>query len=254
VDATAVLTEVLDRGATFRSHELRDRLPEPVKADLAKRIVRAEGSFTRFHLQDAIWVASVDVDVIETLFGSATSREPRNDQQLGFVAYMADREDARNVIGALEPRDDGSNYRTLVEARAWLAEEESVHTRRIQKMTSRFRFPGVMMLVRRAEQGDVAAFRSLLDMEYLGAFPGSEDNVATARYADQRWRGSEFQANANGIAAISVPRRQIGGSAEVWQRWFRDSLQSTGGAWWASNRGLLDYDADSGKYIIRSLP
>jgi len=202
----------------------------------------------------ALLLAESGIDVLQLLYGDDAAAKPLDVQRTLVTALIGEPERARKVIGNAEDAQDGSNFYALQLARAWLGMLAPEESHRILRHAADNLPIRVLLLHKSARLGDAHSLRGLLDRVSSQAGRFTQGATAGVEISTDRWRGTEVELDGVAGAALGLNNGTRGVTAWRLQRFFGEKLPAEWDAWWSCRRGLLEFDATSGKYRILELP
>lgn len=204
----------------------------------------------------ALLLRDAGVDLLAAMYGDAEKPTPRDATQIYTTAVLGDVKRAKEIIARTEFKEDGSNFSSLMIARAWLGLLEGGENRRLKLgvSTDPTNIFGAMRHREQAANGNADALYKLLDTYGPEAIRFKKGQTAEARLVDQRW-GSPYM-DVQGVAEAAYhpggTPPKLGGSQLAML--FDQAPPEEWRDWWAARRGLITWNAEFSKFTITELP
>ncbi|MHC4839656.1 MAG: hypothetical protein ACYTDT_01690 [Planctomycetota bacterium] len=197
-------------------------------------------------------------DALKAMFGTSGNPVPRDNDQIIATAMLGEKERARKIISSIKTDNAGSNFQTLMIARAWLdlfeSPKDAQRIRRVYGFSANYTFGQIHRLAL-AENGDVTALRELMDASHPNnrAF-ASRGVVAYISFQEGRWGDVETKMSRTLSTAMNtrVPAEPI--SFSLLAPKFKSAPDRNWQRWWQSNRGRIFWNATADQFELKEMP
>lgn len=204
----------------------------------------------------ALLLRDAGVDLVAALYGDAETPAPRTPLQIYTTALLARPERAVPIIERTEFKEDGSNFAALTISRAWLGLGEDRDNRRLKLgvSTNPANLFGALRHMEQAHAGDAPALYALLDAFGPDTIRFKRGETAEARLVDQRWGAPVMEVEGVGEAAYAAFAGSPTLATAQIAALFAEPPPVQWRDWWAARRGLLEWNAETGKFTFVEMP
>lgn len=199
----------------------------------------------------ALWWSAPDVRAL--LYGAQEKPVPRTVRQMLATAALMEKSEAAELIARTEPARDGSDFEMRECARAATGLLPANVASAIMRGAGQGTM-GVFWLLREARGGHVPSARMLLDsflpIGYWQGGSGFACYLAGSRYYGEGYDWGDALAMMR--APIST-EQSTAMAAPLLRALLQSDVAGDGARWWQSRRGLLEFDAQSGRLKLAAL-
>ena len=228
-------------------------LPAPfVRALGTHALLDRDTNYPLLARDEALLLQTFNFDVVSLLYGTQPQPMPRTPTQLVATAALGGSA-AAEIIARAEVSKDGANFEWRECARAFVGLTPQTMAQAVLRSQTAAPFR-IFTLLRSAREGQAWALRTLLDSYTPRGFWHESAGYAWIQ-GGSRYRGDDASHWGAAAAAASAAQPLESGAlaAPLVRSLLGQEFNGEFATWWSSRRGLLEFDAATGKLRLTEL-
>ncbi|MCF6227655.1 MAG: hypothetical protein L3J82_03170, partial [Planctomycetes bacterium] len=196
-------------------------------------------------------------DALKAMFGSSDNPTPRDNAQILATAMLGEKARAREILKNIEFDKTGSNFQSLVIARAWLNmlddPKNNIRIRYVYGFSARHTF-GQIRRLSLTREGDIFALRELLDSSHPVNKPFANLGVvASLTFEPGRWGDVESKMSGTVRAAMSTREAAEPISISMFASNLKGAPERNWQRWWQAHRARVIWNQTTKNFELTEL-